>query len=114
MIKLFDDVQRLWPSKTEDQDASGRRVVQPRPGQLDLLQLAQTVLAEILNGAIVAGLGRVHSELPIDLLPGEPLGSAKREGPVDKPEVQVEAQRRTLERREGVHVERHRVVDDLL
>ena len=54
-------------------------------------------------------LCRVHSELPIHLLPGEALRSTKREDPVGEPQVQVQAQRRAFEGREGVHVNRHRV-----
>ena len=33
---------------------------------------------------------------------------------VDQPQVEIEAQRGAFERREGVHVERHRVTDDLV
>ena len=33
----------------QDQDAPGRRVVQIRPGQLDLLQLAQNLVPEVLK-----------------------------------------------------------------
>ena len=33
---------------------------------------------------------------------------------VGEPEVQIETQRRALEGREGVHVERHRMADDLV
>ena len=36
------------------------------------------------------------------------------EGAVAQPEVEIEAQRRTLERLEGVQVERNRMTDDLL
>ena len=42
----------------QDQHALARRVVQPRPGDLDLLQLAQNLVPEVLDGALVAGLGR--------------------------------------------------------
>ena len=33
------------------------------PGEVDLLQLAEHLAVEVLNGHIVAGLGRVRSEL---------------------------------------------------
>ena len=46
--------------------------------------------------------------------PGEPQRSAEREGPVHQPEVEVKAQGGAFERREGVHVERNRMVDDLV
>ena len=41
------------------EDARSRRVVQLRPGQLDLLQLAQHLDAEVLNGFLVVGVVRV-------------------------------------------------------
>ena len=67
-----------------------------------------------LNGVVVAGVVRVRSELAVHLLPGEAQRSAEREGPVDQPQVEIEAQRRALERREGVHVERYGVLNDLV
>ena len=54
---------------------------------------------EVADGNPVAGAGWVHPKLTIHLLPGEPLWSAEREGPVDQPQVEIEAQRRALERR---------------
>ena len=57
----------------QDQEARRRGVVQVRPGQLDLFQLAHTVRAERINSALVAGLVRVCAELSVHLLPGEPL-----------------------------------------
>ena len=39
----------------QDQDTRSRGVVQPRPGQLDLLQLAQGLAAEEFNRCLVAG-----------------------------------------------------------
>ena len=42
----------------QDQYAFGGRVVQARPGQLDLLQLAENLCAKGVTGALVAGLGR--------------------------------------------------------
>ena len=44
----------------QDQDAPGRRVVQVRPSQFDLLQLAQNLVPEVLNGLVIAGFGRVQ------------------------------------------------------
>ena len=61
----------------QDQEARRRGVVQVRPGQLDLFQLAQTLRAEVVNSALVAGLVRVWAELTVNLLPGEPLGSCQ-------------------------------------
>ena len=68
----------------------------------------------VADGDSVAGLVRVCSELAVHLLPGETLRSANREGAVDQPVVEVEAQRRAFERREGVHVKRPGVVDDFV
>ena len=45
---------------------------------------------------------------------GAGCGVAEREGAVDQPEVEIEAQRRALESRQGVHVNRYGVVDDLV
>ena len=53
------------------EDARSRRVVQLRPGQLDLLQLAQHLDAEVLNGFLVVGVVRVCPELAVHLPPGE-------------------------------------------
>ena len=46
-----------------------RPIVQVRPRALNLLQLAQTVPAEIINGALLGGLGRVRAELPVERRP---------------------------------------------
>ena len=43
----------------EDQGARSRGVVQIRPGQLDLLQLAQNLPAEVLDGYVIASFRRV-------------------------------------------------------
>ena len=67
-----------------------------------------------LNRHVVAGLVRDRAELMVQLPPGEPLRGTKREGAVDQPEVEIESQRRPLERLQGVHVDRHRVTDDLV
>ena len=40
----------------QDQDSRSRGVVQARPGQLDFLQLAENLAAEVLNGVVVASL----------------------------------------------------------
>ena len=55
----------------QDQDATVRCVVQIRPGDLDLLQLAEALCAEVSDDEFVAGVGRVRSELPVHLPPGE-------------------------------------------
>ena len=55
----------------QDQDARSRGVVQARPGQLDFLQLAENLCAKGVNGALVAGLVRVRSELAVHLPPCE-------------------------------------------
>ena len=69
----------------QDQDARSRRVVQIRPGQLDLLQLAQGLPTKDFDNSLVAGLGRVRSELLVQLPPGEPQRSTKRENAVGEP-----------------------------
>ena len=56
----------------QDQDARSRRVVQPRPGQFDLLQLAQSLVAEVLDGTMVVGFGGVQTELTVQVPPSEP------------------------------------------
>ena len=98
----------------QDQEARSRRVVQVRPSQLDLLQLAQDFFAEVADGEFVAGLVRVQAKLTVDLTPGEPLRSTEGEGAVDQPEVEIEAQGTSFEGRKSVHVERYRVTDDLV
>ena len=82
----------------QDQDSFGRRVVQLRPGQFDLLQLAEALCTEVVNGALVAGFGRVRSKLAVQEPPREGFGSAKGESPVDQPQVEIEAQGGALER----------------
>ena len=52
-------------------------------------------------------------ELAVQLSPGEPQRSAEREG-AGKTSHKFKAQRAALEGREGVHVARHRTVDDLV
>ena len=98
----------------QDQDTRSRSVVQPRPGQFDFLQLAQGLAAEEFNRFLVAGFRRVRAELAVELPPSELLRSAEREGAVGEPQVQIKAQRTSLERRESVHVNRYGVVDDLV
>ena len=55
----------------QDQDALSRGVVQTRPGQLDLLQFAENLVPEGLNGVVVAGFVRVRSKLTVHMPPGE-------------------------------------------
>ena len=88
--------------------------MQVRPRALDLLQLAETVFAEIVHGVCIARLGRVYAELPVEQRPREPQRALERERPVGEPQVQVESERRPLERSQDVHVERNRVRDDLV
>ena len=65
----------------QDQHPRSRGVVQVLPGQLDLLQLAENLVTEGLNGVVVAGLGRVCAELAVQvrrclyvvLVPGQAL-----------------------------------------
>ena len=98
----------------EDQEARSCGVVQLRPGQLDLFQLAEAIRAEVVNGSLVARPVRFHTELTIEARPAKPHRAIQREGPIGDPHVEIKAQRRALHGREGVHVERHRVVDDLI
>ena len=58
--------------------------------------------------------GRVRSELAVQLPPGEALWSTEREGAVGEPQVEIEAQGAAFESLQGVHVEGHRVADDLV
>ena len=81
----------------QNQEARSRRVIQLRPGQLDLLQLAQNLDAEVLNGFLVAGLVRVQAELAVHLPPGDPLWGADREGAVHQPQIEIQAQRTSFE-----------------
>ena len=55
----------------QDQDARGCRVVQLRPSQLDLLQLAQSLAAEDFDNSLVGGFSWVRSKLAVQLSPGE-------------------------------------------
>ena len=98
----------------QNQHARSRRIVQLLPGHLDLLQLAENLVPEGLNSVVVAGFGRVRSKLAVQLLPSETLRSTECERPVDKPEVEIEAQGGAFEGLQDVHVNRHRVVDDLV
>ena len=60
----------------EDQHALGRRVVQVRPGRLDLDQLSQTVLAKVTDGELVVCFGRVRAKLAIEARPREAVAGA--------------------------------------
>ena len=66
----------------------GRRVVQVRPSQLDLLQLPKAVRTKSLNSAVISFLSRFHSELAIEALPGEPEWTLQCEGPVRQPQIE--------------------------
>ena len=98
----------------EDQNAPRRSIVQVRPSELDLLQLPQNTLAEVADGKFIAGLVRVHSELAVDLPPCDPLRGAAREGAVDQPQVEIEAQRRAFEGLEGGEIEWDRMAHNLI
>ena len=98
----------------ENQHPLPRRVVQVRPGHLDLDQLPQAVRAEVVNGTLIARHGRVHPELAVEARPGEPQRTLERERPAGEPQVEIETQRRASEGFEDVHVERHGMADDLL
>ena len=98
----------------QDQDARSRGVVQPRPGQLDLLQLPENILAEVPNDEFVAGFRRVRSKLPVEVSPSEAERSAEGEGAVGQPQVEVEAQGAAFEGLQGVHIERDGMADDLV
>ena len=90
------------------------RVAQLRPCDLDLLQLAQHIAAEVLDGVLIVCLEGVQTKLAVEVLPGEVQRSAEREHAVGEPQVEIEAQGATLERRESVHVEWDRVADNLI
>ena len=68
----------------------------------------------VLDGAFIAGLGRINPELAAHLPSREPKRALHAECPVGEPQVEIEAQRRALEAREDVHIEWHEVADDLV
>ena len=74
----------------------------------------RSLTAEVLDGVLVVGLGGVQTKLAVEVLPGEALRSAEREGAIGEPQVEIEAQGAALEGREGVHVQRHRMADNLV
>ena len=67
---------QLRRRRQEQQRPRDRLVVQVRPGHLDFLQLALTVLAEVLHGGCLSRPGRVHAELAVEkgVLPRAPDG----------------------------------------
>ena len=69
----------------QDQEARNRGVVQLRPCDLDLLQLAQHIAAEVENGALIVGFVRVQAKLTVHLTSGKPQRSAEGEGAVGEP-----------------------------
>ena len=81
----------------KDQDALGCRVAQPRPGQLDFLQLPQDAAAEVLDGIMSGRVVWIRAELAVDLKPGEAERSAEGEGAIGEPQVEIEAQGAVLE-----------------
>ena len=66
--------------------------MQVRPRALDLLQLAQTVLAKVINSAPIVRLLRVHAELPVEQRPREPQLALQRERAIGEPQVEVEVE----------------------
>ena len=100
--------------RREDQHALGRRIVQPWPSHLDLLQLPQTVRTKSLDGAIFSRLGWIHPELAIEARPGEPQRPIQCESPICQPQIEIDTQRRALEGLQDIQVQRHRVLGDLL
>ena len=52
---------------TKDQHTRGRRVVQLRPDELDLLQLPEALCPEVVDDILIAGLGRIRPELTAPL-----------------------------------------------
>ena len=82
----------------QDQNARSHRVIQVRPGCLDLPQLAQNHMLEVTDGNSASGAGRVHSELAVQPPPGEALRSAQGEGAIVEPQVEIEAQGAAFER----------------
>ena len=83
----------------QDQDTRGRGVVQLWPGELNLFQLAKNLVPEVLNGLIIARLGRVCSELAVHLSPGDLFRRAQGEGAVGEPQVEIQTKRAALEGR---------------
>ena len=69
---------------------------------------------EVTNGELVAGAVRVHSELAVQEPPREPQRSTKREGAVDQPQVEIEAQGRPFEGLEGGEIEWDRMAHNLV
>ena len=100
----------------QDQDARSRGVVQPRPGQLDLLQLAQMPWRrKNLDGLRCRWL--CPGPAPnwrYNCRQVSRSGARSANSPVGEPQVEIEAQGAPLESREGVHVNRYRMVDDLV
>ena len=54
----------------QDQNPFGRRIVQARPGQLDLLHLAQNAAAEVLDGIVSGCAVWIRAELTVHLVKG--------------------------------------------
>ena len=58
----------------EHQRPLDRPIVQVRPRVLNRLQLAETLGTEVVHGARIVRLGRVHTELPVEQRPRERAG----------------------------------------
>ena len=107
------------PAGCAGQTARGRArrhrvVVQAGPRAFDFLQLAETGRAEVADGIFLRCLRGVHAKLPVELFPREGERRLEPERPVGEPQVEIEAERRSLEPLEDIQVERDRVRDDLV
>ena len=96
-----DDPMARWPGVEgkQDQHARSRRVVQaPARTSLIFFQFAQNLYAEsCVNGYSCRWpCPGASSELAVHLTPGDPLRSAKREGAVHQPQVEIEALGRSV------------------
>ena len=74
----------------QDQDARSRRVVQVGPSEFDFFQLAEGLAAKHLNGVFISRVHWVCTELPVEVLPGDPQRALEREGPVGEPQVEIQ------------------------
>ena len=68
--------------------------MQVRPRALNLVQLAETVHAEVAERGLIVRPGRVHAELPVELRPREAERARESERAIGEPQVEIEAERR--------------------
>ena len=102
------------PARKDDQHSLGRGVVQRGPSDLDLFQLPEDLTAEVLDCSLSGRFDRIFVELAVELPPSELQRTPDCKGSVVEPEVEIEAQGATLEGFQDVHIERHRMLDDLV